>query len=382
MYRRCLASRRSVLGYDHLDVAEALTKVGNALFARGYHSQSIDMCLQALRIRRNHLPHNHIETARTYFQIGRLLCEIGDAQKSLTMMRKSLAIQEESLGEEHRETGLTYAYIALLLGQCEGDDDNVHGMQMAQKALCILQKSVGDDHPDTAFCFFVIATLLQEYSMDGALSMMDQCCKTQERVLGNQHPVLATTYCRLGEMFLRKARLRDSQSRFQQALSVLQQTHSHAHISIVRVYANLAVVASLLKQPEEACELHELVLDSLLACPIRLDQKLLLTYSAAAEQLYENGDRATALRLFRQTLEVKETMVGSDDPGISAGNKALDLLRECQGTGERSLLEQFRLSLAIPDKVPECEGDTELAERTSLVEGVTTQWLERQRLSF
>ncbi|CAB9497438.1 Kinesin light chain [Seminavis robusta] len=384
MYTGCLADRVAVLGTDHLDVAEAYTKIGKALAARGYHGEAIDVYLKALRIRGKHLARNHLDLATTYVHIGRLLHEMGDVQESLTIMRKALAIQEESLGQNHRESALTSAHIAILLGECsEREGTCAQGLQMAQKALGILQGAVGNQHPDTAFCFFSIGALLQNICMDEALSAMDQCRCIQEKVLGNQHVALATTYGCLGEMLRREGRLRDAMKRFRQALSVLQHSHSHMHISIIRVYAHMAVVACMLQDHEEADDLHEAVVAFLHTCPIQFDSKLLRIYSAAAEGRYRRGDQSTALRLFRQSLEVKEAMLGENDPSLPVGYDMLDLLGDVQGEDDCVLLEEFKSSLSLLPVVSEGVGASieERAPPPKLLEGVTTQWLERRRCS-
>lgn len=389
MYRKALTVRSSV-GSGDLDLSESYTDIGKTLFARGLFVQSIDMYLEALRIRRSKLAEDHLETAATYFHIGRLLHEIEDFDKALTMMSRCLAIQEMKLGLSHRDTAVTYAYIGLLLGETTSGGFCEDGMEVTRKALHIIQHSIGNDnHPDVAFCYFVMGRLLEDYDIDEASAMMTLCCRIQEKVLGSQHPSLAATFSRLGELLQRQGRLRDAVSRFRQALDVLRATHTRLHVSVIRTCANLCVCATLMKDEKGAKKWHDKVITTLQLCPSEHDSKLLRIYSRAGVTCCKSGDRGTAAKLLRRGLDVKEVMLGNDDPSLADGHEAVDQIlmtagiddNECIEKDDTALLDQYHRALSLRPETKRRTDGLEGVDETTLEARTTTQWLENRRNS-
>ena len=338
MYQKCLLLRQSVQGTDHLDVAEAFTDLGRTLFSCGSFLPSWDMYMEALRIRENH-GGDHLNTAWTYFHVGQLLQELGNMDEAKAMMERCLAIQEH-LGSD-RYAAKTRSHLALLLGDSALDANQHVALEMAHEAHRILSHLAGEDHPDTAFCYGVISRILQHINVEEALSLIGQCEAIQERAHGSRHPSLFMTYTLHGDILRLQNSPEYAYEEYCKALDI-----GSSPVSIARTYANMSVVASILKRYDEAVELHDGVLAILEASPHIMDQKLVLIYSSAGEDVFDRREYSLAVVLFRRGMEVMEAMLGKDHPDLAAAHDAVALALYCKGdyAGAYIEYEQIRKS--------------------------------------
>ena len=104
---RALEIRERVLGPEHPDIAESLTRLARLYQAIYAYDKAETLLKRALSIREKVLGSDHPDTAASLDQLAKLYEAMAEYAKAEPLYKRALAIREKVLGPEHPDTSST-----------------------------------------------------------------------------------------------------------------------------------------------------------------------------------------------------------------------------------------------------------------------------------
>ena len=105
LMQQALEKRRTLLGPQHLDVAQSLNNLGEALTRTSNYTESERDLRQALAIRRAQLGNNSADVAVTLSSLAEVLSARGEYAQGLPLIEEALKIRRSLFGEQERTGG-------------------------------------------------------------------------------------------------------------------------------------------------------------------------------------------------------------------------------------------------------------------------------------
>jgi len=203
---------------------------------------------------------------------------------------------------------------------------------LAERALAIRKKVLGNEHPLVATSLDNLATLYQSQERySEAEPLYRQALKMYQRLLGNEHRDVATSLNNLAAVYHRQERYSEAESLYRQALEMKKRLLGNEHLDVATSLNNLASLYESQGRYGEAEPLHRQALEmkKRLLGNEHLDVATSLNNLAF---LYERQGRySEAEPLVRQALEMRKRLLGNEHLDVATSLNNLAFLYERQG---------------------------------------------------
>ena len=246
LLKRAVAIFEKRHGRQHPDTATALSNLGRVLDQQGKFA---DTGVAAARPAPGAKPAAPPGEAAQLVARAEQAMRRGQFAEAETLHHQVVAIHEKSLGAEHATTATSIANLGNVL-YLQGK--HAEAEKVYRRALAIREKVLGADHPDVATSLNNLANALQELGKDqqvgvsearararvggglGAASseieaMRRRALGIQERTLGRDNPVTATTINNLGVMLSLRGDYAQAEEMHRAALGTMQKVLGEQH---------------------------------------------------------------------------------------------------------------------------------------------------------
>ena len=232
-----LATRRRLLGAEHLDVAASLVANGTFWFHKGDFDRSEPMQKQALAIRERLLGPEAPEVAASLNNLGTLNLGRGRYDEAQRLMERALQIQERTLPPDAPELATSVNTLGAIAYR---RSDRARARELWERTLAMRERTFGPEHPYVAQTLNNLA-LLHNQAGDaaGARPLLERVVAIQEKTLGPKHPDLAFALNNLGDALLTLREYTAARATYQRAVSILEPANPD-HPELARIFIGLS----------------------------------------------------------------------------------------------------------------------------------------------
>lgn len=279
LMQESLEKRRMLLGPQHLDVAQSLNNLGDALTRTSNFTESERDLRQALAIRREQLGNYDPQVAVTLSSLAEVLSARGEYEQGLPLIQEALQIRRAVFGEKHPLVAQSIG----LLGQNYGERGEFKQAEAYQRQALALQRVLHSGaHPALAEAINNLAWTLMNLDRPAeAEPLYRESLQMQRKLLGDAHPDLALALNNLGYARQMRGDFRGAEAAYQEALKMNRALLGERHPEIANMMGNLALV------------------------------------------MYAQGRRNEAIELRRASLQMSRDLLGSDHPDVASGAASL-----------------------------------------------------------
>ncbi len=182
-----LATRQSVLGENHLDVAEAMVTLSVICGYKAEHDAALEWAEKALAIRESQLPESDPLVAQAYADVGGAYFYASDFENAATYFRRRLALQENLPDVDELAIAETKANIGLALAKSGRPDE---GEPFLTDALAIRRERLGDHFLTTLVLDNLAHLAHARGDLAAAENWMAEEVDISRRLCHNKHPRL------------------------------------------------------------------------------------------------------------------------------------------------------------------------------------------------
>jgi serine/threonine-protein kinase len=196
LHESALATRRELLGEEHLDVAESRIALGNVRWHRGEYDAARPLLGEGLAIRERLLGPEAPLVADSLQNLGNLLWSRGEYEEARRRLERALSIRERSAPESPDVASSLNSLGAIAYKK----GDYAEAGRTWERTLAIREKALGPDHPLVAQSLNNLAAVhTSTRDPVGARALLERAVAVQEKVLGAKHPDLASGLMNLGD---------------------------------------------------------------------------------------------------------------------------------------------------------------------------------------
>jgi tetratricopeptide (TPR) repeat protein len=252
-FGRALSIYENALGPGHPDVASALDNLASATLARGEHARAVELYERALEIREQALGPDHDHVATTLNNLAITYDTAGDLPRAKKLYARALGTWERSIGPEHPQVGMCLFNIAALeLSAGELGPSREH----LDRALAIFEK--GPETANLGVAYTLSGQLAErEGNAEAFESDTRRAAEILERVLGPDHPFLASALDSLARQHREKGEREQARALYQRALDIYTKTNGPDHADRAFPLLGLAKLALAQAHAAEAVEAAE-----------------------------------------------------------------------------------------------------------------------------
>ena len=226
----------------------------------------------------------------------------------------------------------------------------LEAIPLAQRVLVIREKVLGRDHPDVATALNNLAVLyLHQGRYADAEPLYERALTIRETAFGSEHPDIAASLNNLAGLYLHQGRYAKAEPLFQRSLAIREKVLGREHLDVAQslnylagLYDNQGRYADAEPLYQRALTIREKVLG-------REHPEVATTLNNLAE-LYRNKGRYTdAEPLYLRSLAIYEKALGREHPDVARSLNNLAVLYRNEGryTDAEPL---YQRSLAIYEK--------------------------------
>ena len=366
-----LALREKVLGPEHADVSASLNNLAALYHTLGRYADAEPRYQRALAIGEKVFGPEHPDVATTLNNLAELYRAQGRYAEAEPHYQRALAIREKVLGPEHPDVAMSLNNLAeLYRAQGRYAEAEPH----YQRALAIVEKVLGPEHPNVATSLNNLAgstmpragmprrsrttsgrwpsgrrcsarsiptwprastTWLQLYHAQGRYADAEphyqRALAIREKVLGPEHPDVATSLNNLAVLYRAQGRYADAEPRYQRALAIREKVLGPEHPDVATSLNNLAALyhaqgryADAEPHYQRALAIREKVLG-----PEHPD--VAMSLNNLAELYRAQGRYADAEPRYQRALAIREKVLGPEHPDVATSLNNLALLYHAQG---------------------------------------------------
>jgi nephrocystin-3 len=314
LYKRSLAIRENVQGFEHADTSTSLNNLASLYHAQGKYDEAIPLYQRALEIDERTLGHDDPTLAEHLNNLALLYRDQGKYDKALTLCRRAVEIGECALGLNH-PTVATYVNNMALVYDSQGKYNEA--LASYRRALEIGERTLGPDHPTVAVYLSNLALLYDNQKRYAeALPLYQRALEIDEHTLGPNHPNVAMSLHNLARFYAVQSRNDEALPLYQRALEIGERALGPNHPDVATYLNGLALAycrqnryAEALPLCQRALEISERALG-----PAHRDVAASL-YNLA--RLYDGqGQHDVALPLYKRAMEISEWALGPDHPDV------------------------------------------------------------------
>src|SRR6266511_363300 len=223
-------------------------------------------------------------------------------------------------------------------------------LQLVERSLEIRERLLGPDHPDVATAINSLAIL---HRQKGQYAKAEQLCRRslaiRESALGPDHPHVADSLNNLASIYYNQGDFPKADLLFRRALMIREKALGPSHLDVAQSLSNLIVLYRDTGEYAKAAPLSQraLAIFEERLGPEHLDVAQALNNTASL--YWSRGDYAEAEPLFRRALAIREKTLGPEHPDVASSLNGLGTLYH--NRGECAKAEPFyQRALAIWEK--------------------------------
>lgn len=251
--QRALEMRETVLGQDHIEVAEVLNNLAELYRHQGKFTEAEPLYLRSLVIVEKSLGKNHPTVAAILNNQALLYQDQGELAVAEPIQLRALEIWENALGRDHPNIATCLNNLAsLFLAQGKLD----HGEPLLLRALEIREKALGRDHPDVAAILNNLGAIYQaQRKLAEAEPLARRSLGIWEKALGRDHPSVATSLNNLARLYQAEGKPAEAEPLFKRAIEINEKAYDRGHPNTAAALENYAGLLMELNRENEAREL-------------------------------------------------------------------------------------------------------------------------------
>jgi len=216
-----VAMYRHLANANPLDLASALSTLGEAQQIFGHPAEAVPVLEEGLRLMRSTLGGQHVYVAETLAAIAaskRDLGELGDAEQ---LLRDALAIDREIYPGPNPKTAITLNDLAVTLRNAGKLDESG---RLLEETLTMQKQIYAGDHPYIAATLRNLGAVRQlQNRNEEAESLLRYALAMDTRVRAPNHPLLALDHANLAKLLIARKRLDEAQHEIDAALAADRQ---------------------------------------------------------------------------------------------------------------------------------------------------------------
>lgn len=343
--RDALAIRIKLLGEDHPDVARSLENVGIALAYQGKYAEAEAMHRQALTMRKKLLGDEDPVVANSLYFLASACTRTGKQGEALLLYKEVLKLNTANLGERHR---LTLGAMSNLARAYRNTDDLVHALPLFEETLRLMRLRLKADDP---FIPITMDNLASAYRKAGRRDRLEALYREG---LAHETGDILNIKIELARLLFENAKTKNPETSTRQDIESEAEQLAHQYLDDARSrYANdplklaerLADVAELFYRQgsyEESEPLYREII-ALRRSQLTADHKDVIEPTASLARVLTDwawAERAKIVKAGRTNLAASSPPPSARSPQRSPSERA----REAEGL----LLEVLALRLSAP----------------------------------
>ena len=241
LLEQAVATRRRVLGADHLETLSAVNQLANLYWYQDRFAEAEPLYLDVVERRKRVVGDEHADTLKANFDLASLFGRQNRWSEAEQLQRKTLAIQERVLGGDHPDTVASRSNLA---GYLRGQHRYADAVVISVEVVEAKRRLLGEDHPSTLVS---MGNLANNYDLLGDFDRAEpvylKTIDLERRVLGDAHRNTARTQESLAFMYLKQGRHVDAEplalaahEGFRQSLGVENDNTQRAASRVVQLY--------------------------------------------------------------------------------------------------------------------------------------------------
>ena len=261
-YRQLLAAREEALGATDPMTAYAERQLADALREQGRYTAAEPHYRRALSAMTVAVGDNHPATADICDEYAICLLKRGCGGEAERVARQSLTVRRAH-GASSREYAVTLSIVAEGL-RAQGQLAAAEAQHRAAWSLLIAVS--GQDSLDAAASMTSIVTVLGELGRFGpAEDLLNAGTRILSSVCGHDHPISASGYALLGNLYRHAGALDAASTMHKHALQIRERTLGDRHPDTIETMLSLSLIATEQFRMDDAQLLLGRALDSLIA---------------------------------------------------------------------------------------------------------------------
>ncbi|MFH1278489.1 MAG: serine/threonine-protein kinase [Candidatus Eisenbacteria bacterium] len=343
-----LATRRSVLGDEHLDVATGLYNLASLRQMQGEYAEAERLFQDAIAMRKKLHKGEHGDIAAGLLGLGSVYSSEGRYSEAEPLLRETLAMQRRLFGEEHSSVAEGLNDLATLL-QLQGK--YAEAEPLFQQALAMRTKLLGEKHPQVAGTLNDLATLLQEEGKYAeAETLFREALSIRKELFGEEHPEISVSLSNLALVLRLRGKYAEAEPFYREALAMQRKLHGEEHPNMA---ANLHNLATLLKIQGRYAEAEPLSREAVAMVKKSYGEEHphTATCLATLAGLLAFRDKdAEAESLYLAALAMRKKALGEEHSAIALNQSDLAAFLMAQGRLEEAE-SRYREGLAMQEKI-------------------------------
>lgn len=342
---RALEVREQTPGIKPIEIASALSDLGELSFLAGKYEQAVGFMTRALTIREKELPADDPLIADTLSDLAAVYIRKGDLVTSEPMMQRALSVQEKSYGPNSIQVAQTLNNLATLY---EERGDRKTAEPLFKRSLAIREKQFGEQDRRVATTLNNLGRLyMANRDFDSAEPLYKRSLKIREAVLGSENPEVAPPIINLATLYYEKGMFGEAEKLFQRALLLQKKGLSPNHPELIKTLFNLAEVYRHQRRFNEAESLYNQALE-LAVQSLGKDHSLVATILRGTSLFEEaRGDFRAATTFLERAVEIQERNL---DLILAAGSQSQKLLYLRTVADETNITLSLHLR-TLPDNI-------------------------------
>jgi serine/threonine-protein kinase len=334
LLEQAVAKRRTLLGEEHLDVAQSLYNLGAVLLDRGDYEMAEPLLREALTMRQKLLGEEHPDVASSLNKLGMLEDDTGDYDAAEQLYREALAMRQKLLGEEHPDVASSLNNLGLLLMQKGQYDqaETIHRKALEMRQRIASQQGREEADLDVTYSLNNLALVLNlKGDHDASEQFYRELIEMDRKLLGEEHPDFAIDLNNLGGLLADKGDYDAAGSLYRQALAIYMKTLGPSHPRIAQSLNNLASALrdqGIYNQAEQHYR-EALAMRRTLLGPEHPDVASSLNNLGTV--FSDQGRYDEAESYFREALAMRRKLLDEEHPDVTQSLHSLAVVLDRQG---------------------------------------------------
>jgi len=347
LLNRGLATRHSLYGRDHPEVALSQANLGELLGNQGELEEAAELYEQAIAIQRAVSDVPSAELALSLFGLADIRSLQGKFESAEKLLREAVELQRQTLGEENLAVAKSLDNLGMSLWDLGKYEE---AEPMLRESLAMRRRIIpGGVHPDLENGLNNLAVfLLDTGEYDEAEALFRESLAMNRLLLGNVHPHVAGVLNNLAFLLHDFGDYRAAEANYEEALSIYRKLLGERHPFVAEVLNNLAFLNYDMGDQDRALERSRQALDIYREAYPGNHPAVAYGMQNLAGWLVEAGDYEAAEPLLHEALEMNKALFepGHVDIAITRTGMAVLYLRTGRAAAASVLAQAAHESLA------------------------------------
>ncbi|MBL4654951.1 MAG: tetratricopeptide repeat protein [Bacteroidia bacterium] len=226
-YDKCLIIAKQLVKDDDPRLGSLYNNMGMVYLNEGDFTRSLKLYEKSLSIILKTYGKDNLKVATSYNNIGIVYRNTKEYEKALEFYQKSLDIRVKILDAKHQDLSQSYNNIGNIYRiRQEGNK----AIDFQQKALKVRLAGLPDDHPLIGVSYLNLAEIFSQVELDSAVYYYNMSLGIFLNKYSYGHQYIGKTYMGLGNVSLKKQKLRKALNYFQKAVDSMIVEYSYKEI--------------------------------------------------------------------------------------------------------------------------------------------------------